>query len=49
MVEFAEAMSMLQILRRNKMKVTLQQKLDLVSLELEKVLAEILDEIEENK
>ena len=28
------------------MKVTLQQKLDLVSLELEKVLAEILDEIE---
>jgi hypothetical protein len=29
-----------------KMKITLQQKLDLVSLELEKVLAEILDEIE---
>jgi hypothetical protein len=28
------------------MKITLQQKLDLVSLELEKVLAEILDEIE---
>ena len=49
MVEFAEAMSMLQILRRNKMKVTLQQKLDLVALELDKVLAEILDEIEENK